>query len=127
MGLEKIAIEERNVRGRTAVKSAEVPDDAAPKRIFRRANAAVTIVGRRFIAQFERFLMGARTFFLVKIPPPCLPDGIQSCASVNIAIFTDAKKKNAIENTLDGFVEFAAFKQVRPVVVADKVRGKVAA
>src|ERR1035437_6003704 len=124
MRLEKIAVEIGNMRWRAAIQRAEVPDNGTPEGVLGRTDAAVTIVGGRFIAKFKRLLMGATAFFLVVIAPPCLHDGNKKDSSINVAVFADAEKQDSVENVLDGFVEFIAFKQIFTVVVLKQVACK---
>src|ERR1035437_7802765 len=124
MRLEKIAIEIGNVRRRAAIQRAEVPDNDTPEGVLGRTDAAITIVGGRFIAKFKRLLMGATAFFLVVIAPPCLHDGNKKDSSINVAVFADAEKQDAVEDVLDSFIEFVAFKQIFAIVVLEQVSAK---
>src|SRR5674476_277077 len=119
MRLEKIAVEIGNVRRRAAIQCAEVPDNGTPKRIFWRANSARTKVSGWFFAKLQRFLMRATAFFLVKISPPCFDDGNKEDSRINVAVFADAEKQDAVEDVLDSFVEFYAFEQVLAIVVLE--------
>src|ERR1035437_1713677 len=124
MRLEKIAIEIGNVRRRGAIQRAEVPDNGTPKRIFLRANSARTKVSGWFFAKLQRFLMRTTAFFLVKISPPRFDNGNKKDTRINIAVFADAEKQDAVEDVLDSFIEFVPFKQIFTVVVLKQVACK---
>jgi hypothetical protein len=125
--LEEVAVEERNVRRRATVQSAEVADHDAPEGILGRSDTAGSEAGGRLFAEFERFLVGPGTVVLVEIPPPGLHEGIQPGAGVNVAVFADAEEEEAVEDALDGFVEAGAFEEVGAVVVLEQVGGEFAA
>ena len=125
--LEKIAVEKRDVRGRAAVERAKVADDGTPEGIFGRTDAVATIIGGRFFAQFKRLLMRAASgVFVAGLFAPRLDDALQRRAGVNVAVFANAEKEDAVNDALAGFGELVAFEQFVVVVVFVNVGSEVA-
>lgn len=72
-------------------------------------------------------MVGATAFFLAVVLPPRLDDGLEQCAGINVTVLADTEKKYAIEDALDGFVEFVFDKKVVAVVLFEKVLGEFTA
>ena len=71
--------------------------------------------------------MGAASGVLIAgVLAPLLDDGLQTLAGVNVAVFANPKKQDAVNDTLAGFRELVIFQQFVVVVVFPEVRGKVA-
>ena len=127
MRFEQVAVEKGNMCWRAAVERAEVFDDPAPKGIFGRADAVRARICRRFVMQFHRLLMRAASDVIIAgVLTPRLNNALQGCTGVNIAVFADAEKQDAVNDALAGFRQFVTFQQFVVIVIFVNVGGKVA-
>src|ERR1035438_7016074 len=104
-----------------------MPNNRAPQRFLRRADAVAAVIGRRRVVQFHRLLVRAATGVLVaRILTPGINNRLQGSSGVNVAVFADAEKQDAVNDALAGFGELVVFQQFVVVVVFENVGGEIA-
>lgn len=121
---EEVAVEKWDMGGRAAVEMAEMANDAAPEEVFRSFGSRE--VRGRWLVEFERAL-AAGAVVAAGVAAPGLEHRIEAKACVDVAVFTNAKEEDAIEDALSGFVQLVAVEEIFAVVGAEEIGSEFAA
>ena len=96
VGLEEVAVEKRDVRGRAAVERTEVADERVPERALGGAQTAAAEVGGRLLVEFERLLAGTAGGVGISVLAPGSDEAVEWPAGVNVAVVADAEEEDTI-------------------------------